>query len=61
MNTNRRTALLALLTGAVAGIALVAARRGFKGADKLAARLGKPLAAPKVETKTYGYKEINLS
>jgi hypothetical protein len=61
MNTNRRTTLLALLTGTVAGLALVAARRGFKGADKLAARLGKPLVTPKVETKTYGYKEINLS
>jgi hypothetical protein len=60
MNKDRRTALLALLTGTVAGLALVAARRGFKGADKLAARLGKPMA-PKVETKTYGYKEINLS
>ncbi|HWI60393.1 MAG TPA: hypothetical protein VNT75_01000 [Symbiobacteriaceae bacterium] len=60
MNKERRTTLLALVTGAAAGLAIVAARRGVKGADKLAARLGRPMA-PKAEAKTYGYKEINLS
>jgi hypothetical protein len=60
MNNDRRTTLKALLLGTMGGLALVAARRGFKGANKLAARLGKPLV-PKVETKTYGYKETKLS
>lgn len=61
MNKDRRTTLLALLTGAAAGLAVVAARRGIKGADRLAARLGRPLAQPKPAAKMYGYKEIDLS
>lgn len=60
MNEKRRTAILALLTGALAGMALVAARRGVPGADKLAARLAKPMQPP-APAKTYGYKEVNLS
>ena len=60
MKTDRRTTLKALLTGAVAGLALVAYRKGFKGAGKLALSASKPLQ-PKVETKLYGYKEIDLS
>lgn len=60
MNKDRRTTILALLTGALAGAALVAARRGFKGAGKLAARLAPP-EQTKVKSETYGYKEINLS
>lgn len=60
MNKERRTTILALLSGAVAGLAIVAARKGFKPAGKLAARVGKPLQ-PKVEARTYGYKEVDLS
>lgn len=59
-NTSRRSAILGLLSGAVAGLALLAARRGFTGAGKWAARLGKPVAA-KAETKYYGYDEVKLS
>ena len=60
MDKGRRTTLLALLTGAVAGLAVVAARKGVPGAKKLATRMAKPMQ-PKVETKMNGYKEINLS
>lgn len=60
MNKDRRMTLKALVLGTLGGLAVIAARRGFMGAGKLAAQAGKPLA-PKVETKTYGYKEINLS
>lgn len=52
--------LLALLSGAVAGLAVVAARRGVPGAGRLAATVGRPLQ-PTVEAKTYGYKETKLS
>lgn len=60
MDKGRRTTIAALLTGAVAGLAVVAARKGVPGAHKLATRMVKPVQ-PKVETKTYGYKEVNLS
>ncbi len=60
MKSDRRTAIVALLMGALAGLAAVAARRGFTGAGRVVARLGKPLQ-PQAETKTYGYKEIDLS
>lgn len=60
MNRDRRTTILALLTGVVAGLALVAARRGFPGAGRLATRLRTPMQ-PKAEAKLYGYTEIDLS
>lgn len=60
MNETRRTALLALLTGALAGAALIAARKGVPGARGLVTKLAKPMQ-PKAEAKTYGYKEVNLS
>lgn len=60
MNAKRRSTILALLTGALAGMALIAARKGVPGATKVAAKLAKPLQ-PQVPTKTYGYKEVNLS
>ncbi len=60
MNQGRRMTLLALLSGALAGLALVAARRGFKGAGRLAARLGKPLQ-PQAPAKMYGYREVDIS
>ncbi len=60
MNKDRRTALLALLTGAIAGLAVVAARKGLPGAGKLATKLAKPMM-PQAPAPTYGYKEINLS
>ena len=60
MNEKRRTTILALLTGALAGMALVAARRGLPGAGKLAAKLAKPMQ-PQAQAKLYGYKEVNLS
>ncbi len=60
MNEKRRATLLALLSGAVAGVALVAARRGVPGASKMAARLVKPMQ-PQAKTETYGYKEVKLS
>lgn len=60
MNAKRRTTILALLTGALAGMALLAARRGMPGASRLAGRLAKPMQ-PQVPVETYGYKEVNLS
>jgi len=60
MKSDRRTALLTLLAGALAALAAIAAKRGYTGAGRLAGRLSKPLQ-PKVQTKTYGYKEIDLS
>lgn len=60
MNEKRRTAILALLTGALAGFALVAARRGVPGANRLAAKLAKPLQ-PVAPAKLHGYREVNLS
>lgn len=60
MNQDRRTTLLALLTGAIAGLAVIAARRGIPGARKAAATLAKPMM-PQAKAETYGYKEINLS
>ncbi|HYG56706.1 MAG TPA: hypothetical protein VD902_01370 [Symbiobacteriaceae bacterium] len=57
---NRRTTLKALMAGAAAGLALVAYRKGFTGAGKLAVRMGKPLQ-PEAKTNMYGYKEIKLS
>lgn len=60
MNQDRRTTLLALLTGAIAGLALVAARKGIPGARTMATKLAKPMM-PQAKAETYGYKEINLS
>lgn len=60
MNVKRRSTILALLTGALAGMALLAARRGVPGASRLASRLARPLQPP-VPAKSYGYKEVNLS
>lgn len=60
MTGDRRMAILALLTGALAGLALIAARRGFPGAQKLAGKLARPMQ-PRAKAPTYGYKEINLS
>lgn len=60
MNNDRRATLKALVAGAAAGLALVAYRKGFKGAGKLAAKVSRPVQ-PKAETKMYGYKEIDLS
>ena len=48
------------MAGAAAGLALVAYRKGFTGAGKLAVRMGKPLQ-PEAKTNMYGYKEIKLS
>ncbi|MFZ5814894.1 MAG: hypothetical protein ACOY93_06280 [Bacillota bacterium] len=60
MNEKRRTTLLALLTGALAGAALIAARRGVPGARHLATNLARR-AQPQAPAKLYGYKEVNLS
>jgi|GEM_PF-2891638 len=60
MKQNRRSAILALLTGAVAGAAMIAARRGLPGASKLATKLAKPLQ-PQAKTELYGYNEVKLS
>lgn len=60
MNKERRQAIFALLTGALAGLMVVAARKGFPGANKMATRLAKPMQ-PTVKAETYGYKEIKLS
>lgn len=60
MNVDRRTTILALLSGALAGIAIIAARRGVPGAGKIAGRLTRPIQ-PKAQAKTHGYREIDLS
>lgn len=60
MDQKKRTTILALLTGALAGMVLMAARRGVPGAKGLAARLLKPTRA-QVKAEMYGYREVNLS
>lgn len=59
MNKDRRMTILALLSGALAGLLLVAARRGFPGAARLAGSM-RPSVGP-AQAKTYGYREIDLS
>lgn len=57
---NRRSAILALLSGAALGMLWFAARRGVPGARGLAARLAPARTGP-VEAKMYGYKEVKTS
>jgi hypothetical protein len=60
MNQERRMTILALLSGALAALALMAARRGFPLAHRWAARAARP-AQHQAETRYYGYKEVHLS
>ncbi|MBP2018968.1 hypothetical protein J2Z79_002384 [Symbiobacterium terraclitae] len=60
MKTTRRGSILTLLTGALAALALVAARKGFPGAQAAARRLARP-GLPDAKVEMYGYREVNVS
>ncbi|MBY6277997.1 hypothetical protein [Symbiobacterium thermophilum] len=60
MKTTRRNALLTLLTGALAALAVAAGGRGLPGARAAARRLARP-AQRQAKVKMYGYTEVNLS
>lgn len=57
MDKERRNALFTLAVGLLAGLGLAMAKKGITGPAKLVAKLPRPNAP----TKSYGYRETEIS